>query len=101
MAVPTYDELFNPLLKALQNLGGSASTTEQEIEVSKLLKLTEKEIADIHRGNTTKLSYRLAWARNYLKRYGLLENSRRGIWSLTAEGLKVTNVDKKDVKKTR
>jgi len=100
MAIPTYDELFNPLLKALQNLGGSASIPEQEEEVAKLLKLSDKEIAEIHRGSRTKLSYRLAWARNYLKRYGILENSKRGIWSLNADGLKVTHVKKEEVKKT-
>jgi restriction system protein len=100
MPIPTYDELFNPLLKALQNLGGSASIPEQEEEVAKLLKLTDKEISEIHRGNRTKLSYRLAWARNYLKRYGVLDNSKRGVWSLSAEGLKVTEVNKEEVKKT-
>jgi restriction system protein len=99
MAVPTYDELFNPLINALQNLGGSASIPEQEEEVAKLLKLTDKEIAEIHRGNRTKLSYRLAWARNYLKRYGILENSKRGVWSLSPDGLKITHVNKEEVKK--
>lgn len=99
MGIPTYDELFNPLLKALQTLGGSASIPEQEEEIAKLLKLTDKEITEIHRGNRTKLSYRLAWARNYLKRYGILENSKRGVWSLNSEGLKVTHVNKEEVKK--
>ena len=99
MAVPTYDDLFNPLLVALKNLGGSASITEQEAEVSKVLKLSDKDAAEIHRGNRTKLGYRLAWARNYLKRYGILENSRRGIWSLTATGLRTEKVNKEDVKK--
>ncbi len=99
MSVPTYDGLFNPLLTALKNLGGSASITEQEAEVSKILNLSEKEVSEIHRGNRTKLSYRLAWARNYLKRYGILENSRRGIWSLTAAGLKIERVDEEEVKR--
>lgn len=100
MPIPAYDLLFNPLLKALQNLGGSASIPEQEEEVAKLLKLTDKEISEVHRGNRTKLSYRLAWARNYLKRYGVLDNSKRGVWSLSSEGLKVTEVNKEEVKKT-
>ena len=99
MPVPTYDDLFNPLLIALKNLGGSASITEQENEVSRVLKLSDKEVAEIHRGNRTKLGYRLAWARNYLKRFGILENSRRGIWSLTATGLKTEKVDKEEVKR--
>ncbi len=94
-----YHELFNPTLQALHTLGGSASVPEIEEAVAKILKLSEDEINDIHRGTRTKLSYRLAWARNYLKWYGLLENSSRGVWALTPDGLKVTSVDKKEVKK--
>jgi restriction system protein len=30
MAVPKYDDLFNPLLKALHELGGSASISEMD-----------------------------------------------------------------------
>lgn len=99
MAIPSFDELFNPVLKALRQLGGSASVSEIEETVISILKLTEEDIAEIHRGSTTKLSYRLAWARNYLKRYGLLENSSRGVWSLTTKGKEVTQVNKKEVEK--
>lgn len=99
MTVPKYDELFNPLLEALRNLGGSASIPEQEDEVASILKLSEKDLAEIHRGNRTKFSYRLAWARNYLKRFGLLENSTRGVWSLTVDGHKTNTVDKNEVKR--
>jgi len=79
MPIPKYDDLFNPLIKAIQNLGGSASISEQEDEVASILGLSEDEISEIHRGNRTTLSYRLAWARNYLKRYGLINNSIRGV----------------------
>ena len=93
-----YDELFNPTIEVLHKLG-SASIPEIEEEVSKTLNLSDEEINDIHGGSVTKLSYRLAWSRNYLKRYGLIENSARGVWSLTSEGLKVTFVDKEQVKR--
>lgn len=99
MPIPTYDSLLNPLLQAMHNLGGSASVAEQEDEVAGILKLKDAEIAEIHRGNRTKLSYRLAWARNYLKRYGILDNSARGVWALTTEGQKLQQLDKSDVKK--
>lgn len=46
----------------------------------------------------TVLEYRLGWARTYLKKYGLLTNSERGIWALTAEGLKTKRVDTSDVR---
>lgn len=99
MPIPKYDDLFNPLLQAIRNLGGSASIAEQEDEVASILKLTEAEISEIHRGNRTKLSYRLAWARNYLKRYGALDNSSRGVWTLTSEGQKSQTLSKDLVKK--
>lgn len=99
MPVPKYDALFNPLLEALRNLGGSAAIQEQEVEVASLLKLSEKDLAEVQSGNRTKFSYRLAWARNYLKRYGALENSSRGVWALTAQGQKVKKVDKEEVKR--
>jgi len=50
-----YDDLFNTTLQALHKLGGSASVSEIEEEVSKILNLTDDEINDIHRGSRTKL----------------------------------------------
>lgn len=94
-----YDDLFNPTLTALHNLGSSGSVEELEEQVATILSLTDEQVNEIHRGNTSKLTYRLAWARNYLKRFGLLENSSRGVWALTEEGLKIKSVDKEVVKK--
>ncbi|MEN9582577.1 MAG: hypothetical protein RL641_531 [Candidatus Parcubacteria bacterium] len=75
MSVPTYDDLFNPVIKALHDLGGSGSNSEINEKVAEILKLSEDDVNEIHRGNRTKLGYRLAWSRNYLKRFGVLENS--------------------------
>jgi restriction system protein len=97
MPIPTFDGLYNPLLQALRELGGSASVAEQEDKVTELLKLSDAEVSQVHRGNRTKLSYRLAWARTYLKQFGLLENSARGVWALTAEGRAVDKVDPRKV----
>ena len=94
-----YDDLFNPTLKALVELGGSGSLSEIEENVSKILGLSENEINEIHRESTTKIAYRLAWARNYLKRFGLLENSSRGVWALTEKGKETHKVDQEKVKR--
>jgi restriction system protein len=99
MAVPTFDELFNPLLKTMHLLGGSGSVEEIDGKVAEIINLSEQDVNEIHRGSQTKLKYRLAWSRNYLKRYGLLENSSRGIWALTPKGLSVKEVDKEEVKR--
>jgi restriction system protein len=89
-----FSDLFNPTLIALHALGGSGSIEEIEDQVATILKLTDEQVNEIHRGNTTKLTYRLAWARNYLKHYGVLENSSRGVWALTEQGLKTKSIDK-------
>ncbi len=99
MAVPTFDEMFNPVLQALRNLGGSGSIGEIDEKVAEILQLSDDDINVIHKDNRTQLSYRLAWTRNYLKRYGLLENSSRGIWVLTPLGLKTETVDGSEVKR--
>jgi len=96
-----FDDLFNPTLQAIHALGGSASVDEIEEQVIKILNLTDEQINDLHIAKnlkTTKLLYRLAWARTYLKFFGILENTARGIWTLTEVGLKTQQVEKEEVK---
>ena len=94
----SYNQLFEPTIRALKQLGGSGSIDEIEETIIEILQLTEAEINDIHRGNTTKLEYRLAWARTYLKTYGLLDNSARGVWALTEKGLKDQKIDDLEIR---
>lgn len=93
----TYDDMFNPLLGAMKDLGGSGSNLEIEEKVAELMELSDEELSIIHRGNRSKFTYRLAWTRNYLKRIGLLENSKRGVWSLTKLGYDTDKVDQVSV----
>ena len=97
MSAPKYHELFNPLLQGLRELGGSASIAELEDTVSRVMELNEADATEIHKGNQSKFSYNLAWARTYLKRFGLLENSARGVWALNEQGLKTEAVVPEEV----
>lgn len=97
MAVPQSNDLFNPLLEAIRKLGGSASISELDEEVAQSLHLTNREIAEAHTQRQTKLQYHLAWARTYLKGYGLLDNSERGVWVLTPKGKDTQTVDPRQV----
>ena len=96
----SFDDLFNPCLEALRKLGGSATNAEIEEKVIQILELSNEEVNDIHRDTTTKIHYRLRWARNYLKRFGLLENSARGVWARTRKGQQTEQVDQKEVVRT-
>jgi len=92
--VPQFDELMAPTLQALKKLGGSASIDELVPEIVHIMGLAQ-EIADIPHGNTgrTELEYRSAWARTYLRKAGLIENSERGIWALTPRGAQTEAID--------
>ncbi len=97
--VPTIGDLMNPLITALRDLGGSGSIDEINQRVVQNLKLPEEALLVLHdpdAGNQTEVQYRLAWARTYLKRYGALANSSRGVWSLTKPESEIL-VDPKDV----
>ncbi len=93
-------DLLNPVLIVIKNLGGSANTDEIEEQIIQYLKLTDEQVNEIHRGSRTKLNYTLGWAKNILKNYELLENSSRGIWSLTQKGKNLDTVNEKNVMQT-
>jgi restriction system protein len=100
--VPPYDQLMNPTLKALKTLGGSGTIEEIYNKVTEIVGLTSQQLELLHdpeRGGQTEVEYRLAWSRTYLKKYGILENSARGIWSLTAKGRQLDHIDVNAVKR--
>jgi restriction system protein len=98
--VPQYHELFNPLLEALQELGGSGTNDEIYETVLDESDLSD-EIAEVphdpEKSNQTELEYRLAWARTYLKKYGVINNSERGVWVIKPEKRDITSVDPDEV----
>ena len=95
--VPKFNELIWPTLKAIKVLGGSASNVEIVQKVIEQEGFSEEIQNEMH-GNSprTELEYRMAWAKTYLKNYGALENSERGVWSITNRG---ENLDQKDIQK--
>lgn len=98
--IPKFHELMNPLLEALFALGGSGSIDEIYEKVIEQQGITD-DIATVphnpDKSNQTEVAYRLAWARTYLKRYGFLENSSRGVWSLTKLAKEAKRVDPQSV----
>lgn len=62
--------------------------------------LSEDVLAQLHdpeKSSQTEVAYRLAWARTYLRKYGLLENSSRGVWSLTEKAKSLEAIDSSEV----
>jgi restriction system protein len=87
-AIPTQSVLMWPTLEALKELGGSARIDEINQRVIDLEGFTEEQLA-IKRRPSDRMSvieYRLAWARSGLKLIAAIENSARGVWSITETG---------------
>jgi restriction system protein len=96
----TYDQLMQPLMTALVNLGGSGSIDEIYEAVLELEKLDEETLAILHnpeKSSQTEIGYRLAWARTYLKKAGYLENSSRGVWALTDKAKQAPEIDSRKI----
>ena len=87
--VPVYQEYMNPLLAVLRR-----EAVPQTIEELDRLVITEMKLAedvtsvphDPEKPDRSEVSYRIAWARTYLKKAGLLLNPKRGRWSISDEG---------------
>src|SRR6266508_2976104 len=85
--VPDYSQLLWPTVEAVRALGGSGSIDEIVETVLQRQDFTEEQQSVLHGdGPQTEIEYRLAWARSYLKGMGLLDNSVRGVWSVTEAG---------------
>lgn len=99
-SVPTFDSMLLPTIQALQSLGGSGTTEEIYEKVVQLLNVPDKVLEILH-GSTSQseVEYRLAWSRTYLKKYGLLQNSARGVWSLVSTSINLDHLDPKEIVK--
>ena len=98
--VPRFDELMVPTIDALKGLGGSASNEELHDWIADRLALPAAVRDRVHSdGPMTELRYRLHWARSYLKAFGAINNSERGVWTLTDPGEQITAADVPRIKK--
>lgn len=100
--LPTFDELIIPTLKALKSLGGSGSIEEIIEAVIEIERIPDEVLQIQHNENgvQSEVEYRLAWSRTYLKKYGLIENSTRGVWSLTDADIDISSLDSTLIVKT-
>lgn len=100
--LPTFDELIIPSLKALKELGGSGTIEEINETVYRVAKISEDTLLVPHgeNGLNTEVDYRLAWSRTYLKKYGLISNSARGVWALVDAEIDIDKINVAEILKT-
>ncbi len=100
--LPSFDQLIVPTVKAIQELGGSGSIEEINSKAYVIAEISDEilQISHGEDGTVSEVDYRLAWSRTYLKKFGLLENSSRGIWALSKADIDVTKLDHVEIVKT-
>lgn len=84
---PEFVRLFGPVLDALRQLGGSARPAEVEALVAEMLEIPRDVQEEQLESGGSRFRNRVHWARFYLAKAGLIDSSRRGVWSLTESGM--------------
>jgi restriction system protein len=86
MALSEFATWINPLLDALRELGGSARPSEVVDLVARKESVPDQVLDQTITGGVSRFSNQVHWARFYLAEAGLIDRSRRGVWSLTDKG---------------
>jgi restriction system protein len=87
MPIPDYQALMLPLLKRLALSNGAVAVRSFVDDVAEEFSLTDEErLERIPSGTENLLANRLAWARTYMGKAGLLSSPKRGLVEITQEG---------------
>ena len=99
VGVPSYDKLMIPVLKALMSLGGSGSIEEINEKVYAIEEFSADilQISHGEKSSYSEIDYRLHWSRTYLKKFGLIDNSSRGVWTLVNSNLDIDEVNTDEI----
>lgn len=84
---PQFTRYMIPLIQALREMGGSASSSEATDSVIEREGIPEKELEKTNKNGQSRVRNQIAWARMYLVYAGYIDSSARGVWSLTEKGL--------------
>ncbi len=89
MALPTYDELMLPLLRALSDGAEHEVAALRDHLAAELMLSEEDRNAILPSGRQPYFDNRLGWAKTYLDKAGLVTSTRRGVYKITDAGRKV------------
>ena len=86
MTGPKFVRYFGPVLRALDELGGSGRPAEVYDRVVEDLNVSDYELTEKLPSGSPRFKNQVAWARFYLAKAGYIDASQRGVWSLTDVG---------------
>ncbi|MCL4203570.1 MAG: restriction endonuclease [Pirellulaceae bacterium] len=89
MSIPDFQSIMLPLLELLDD-GEDHTNAEISGTLARMFQLSDEELrAKLPSGQTRVFTNRLAWAKVYLKKAGLLESPLRGVSRITDQGKSV------------
>lgn len=88
---------MNPVIEAVNALGGSARPQEVYKYIAKLLNLPDEIINEDKKSGGSRYENQVAWARFYLAKAGIIDSSRHGVWSLTDKGRKINKLSANEI----
>lgn len=91
--VPQFVSYFSPVLEVVSDLGGQARPKQVFEEIAKRHEVPEDFLNQTNKNGQPKFNNRVAWARFYLVKAGLLYSPKRGVWALTDAGRSVEMTD--------
>lgn len=85
---PKFIQYFQPVIEGLRDLGSSARPREVYAWIAEHHSVPKDELEGINKGGQSKFENKVAWARFYLAKAGLIDTEQRGVWVLTEKGRK-------------
>jgi restriction system protein len=84
-----FSKLLQPVVDAIKALGGSGRPSEVKEWIIQNTAVPSGYIDSVHKGGESVFGNDVDWARYYLVRAGIIDASKRGVWSLTDLGRSV------------
>lgn len=94
--IPVFQATMNPLLEVLRESTAPLPIEELDRRVIARMALPEETLQIPHeqdKPDRSEVAYRIAWARTWLKKAGLVTNPERGQWTVTDRGRGAGKVD--------
>jgi restriction system protein len=82
------------ILDALRELGGSGTPKEVSSKIAEIKKIPQEQQEEKLNSGSQRFHNQVCWARQYLVWEGLLESTKRGVWTLSKKGEKAKLNDK-------
>jgi restriction system protein len=89
---------INPVLKALNELGGSARPREVVELVARNERVGDEVLDQINPAGGQRFPNQVHWARFYLAEAGFIDRSRHGVWKLTEKGAQIGQLSEAAIK---